>query len=369
MRLTDLSIKRLPKPLSGQKTYFDDSVKGFGLRVSQGGTKSFIVLCGMDRKRRTIGRYPEWSLADARAEAKRIIGEASIEKLTGLPSVPFGKARERFLADTERRTKPRTVEEYRRLLYRHFRYEKALDEITRQDIMRVIELLNKTPSEAKHAFVAIRTMMNWCYKQGLVESSPVPPMKFKQAARSRILNDEELVQVWQRAEHVGYPYGTIIRLLIATGQRRGEIAGLRWSWINKEKFVFPEGFTKNKREHHVPIGPLTKKLLRMVPKHTDRLFPSRFEDDKPFNGWAKCKRHFDSRLTFSDFTLHDLRRTYSSNLARLGVPIHVTERLLNHVSGTVSGVAAVYNRYSYWDEMVDADTRLAEFLEQTFNRS
>ena len=235
--------------------------------------------------------------------------------------------------------------------------------------MRVIELISKTPSEAKHAFVAIRTMMNWCHKQGLIETSPVPPMKFKQVARSRILTDDELAQIWQRAEYVGYPYGTIIKLLIVTGQRRGEIAGLRWSWIDKEKIVFPEGFTKNKREHRIPIGPLTKKLLLTVPKHTDLLFPSRFEDEKPFNGWAKCKRHFDGGLAFSDFTLHDLRRTYSSNLARLGVPIHVTERLLNHVSGTVSGVAAVYNRYSYWDEMVDADSRLVGFLEPLFDCS
>ena len=86
------------------------------------------------------------------------------------------------------------------------------------------------------------------------------------------------------------------------------------------------------------------------------LFPSRSSLGDTFRGWSKSKREFDALISITGYTLHDLRRTYSSNLARLGVPIHVTERLLNHISGTVSGVAAVYNRYTYADEMREAST-------------
>lgn len=85
-------------------------------------------------------------------------------------------------------------------------------------------------------------------------------------------------------------------------------------------------------------------------------FPARGASEKPFNGWGKSKARLDAPLDISPYTLHDLRRTFSSNLARLGTPIHVTEKLLNHISGTVSGVAAVYNRYSYIDEMRQAVT-------------
>ena len=361
MRLTDLQIKRLRAPDRGQTTYFDESLRGFGVRVSQGGSKSFVVMYGRSRRLKTIGRYPKLSLAEARREAKRVQATVTDIAPEELPSLTFDEARERFLADSEARNKPRTYEEYHRLLNRHFGFTKSLGEITRRDIMQVIEKLQKTPAEAHHAYVAMRTMMNWSHKQGFIDHSPVPPRSYSAPARSRILTDEELKLVWQRAEAVGYPYGTIIRLLILTGQRRGEIAELRRSWIEDDMIVYPAGLTKNKREHRLPIGALTRRAIESIDarydngdERPDLLFPSRHKNDRPFNGWPKAKRQFDEPLTIAPYTLHDLRRTYSSNLARLSVPIHVTEKLLNHVSGTVSGVAAVYNRHTYLPEMQEA---------------
>ncbi len=362
MRLTDLSIKRLKSPASGQKTYFDDALRGFGVRVSQGGTKSFVVVAGTARKRRTIGRYPDYSLADARKEARRILGNASFEDMAQRPSVPFTGAKDRFLADAESRTKPRTVSEYRRLLNRHFSYDKSLHEITRQDIMRVVEGLRPTPVEARAAFVAVRTMMNWCHKHGLIDTSPVPRLSFSTQARTRVLTDNELKIVWRRAEAYGYPYGRIVQLLILTGQRRGEIASLRRSWMDGNTIVFPAGFTKNKREHRMPMGPMVEEVISALPSDTDLLFPSRLSDSDPWNGWSKAKRMFDKPLQMAPYTLHDLRRTFSTNLAKLSVPIHVAEKLLNHVSGTVSGIAAVYNRYSYDEEMKEAIFAYEEYL-------
>jgi integrase len=220
--------------------------------------------------------------------------------------------------------------------------------------MQVITDLKDTPGTAIHAYLVIRTLMNWAVGRGLLTTSPVPPWKFKVKPRSRILNDTELKTVWKRAQEGGYPYGTIVKLLILTGQRRGEIAGLRRSWIKDDWITFPEGFTKNKREHRIPIGTLAKEIIDNIPGDTDLLFPARGKPDTPLSNWGKNKREFDKPLTIDDYTLHDLRRTYSSNLAKLGVPIHVTERLLNHMSGTISGVAAVYNRYDYEDEMHSA---------------
>ncbi len=118
--------------------------------------------------------------------------------------------------------------------------------------------------------------------------------------------------------------------------------------------TFPAGFTKNKREHRLPLSPIALGVIEAVPNTGDLLFPARGRPEKPFNGWGKCKARFDEQLTFSDYTLHDLRRTFSSNLARIGVPIHVTEKILNHASGSIGGVAAVYNRYSYLDEIAEA---------------
>ncbi len=357
MRLTDLSIRKLKSPIQGQRTHFDDAPSGFGVRVSQGGAKSFVVMYGKRRQLKTIGRYPDMKLADARREAKRIQGELAFQNmadLSHLPAITFTEAKDRFLDDTKSRTRPKTHYEYQRLLGLHFKYNKQVQEISRHDVMRVVSKLNNTPSEAQHAFVAIRTMMNWCTKHGLVDNSPVPRMTFKIKARSRILTDNELTAVWKRAGATEHPFGYIVQLLILTGQRRSEIGSLRWSWVNSDQIVYPPDFTKNKREHRLPIGTMANDILEGLSNDADLVFPSRDNTDTPFNGWSKCKKRFDEALDMPPYTLHDLRRTYSSNMARLGVPIHVTEKLLNHVSGTVSGITAVYNRHTYMNEMQEA---------------
>jgi len=365
MSLTDLQIRKMKAPAKGQKTYFDDALKNFGVRVSQGGAKAFVVLLGPKRRRRTLGRYPELSLSDARLLAKQAQVEDALTQpstLGPLPDISFDDAKVRFLADCDIRNKPGTVREYRRLLNRHFEFPRNLAELSRADIMKTLDKLQATPSEQQHAFVAIRTMMNWCRKRGMIETSPVPPLTFSAKTRSRILSDDELRAMWHRAAEFGYPYGRIIQILVLTGQRRGEIAGMRWNWIGEDTLTLPQGFAKNKREHVIPLGSMTLDILEQLPESGGLLFPARSREDRPFNGWSKSKRVFDKPIDVTDYTLHDLRRTFSSNMARLGVPIHVTERLLNHVSGTVSGVAAVYNRYSYMGEMREAIARHEEHI-------
>ncbi len=369
MNLTDLQIKKLslPKGATKQKTFFDGTLKGFGLRVSMGGAKSFIVMYGKRRKLKTIGRYPETTLAEARVLARQVLGEIAGGKDSEQgrsSSLSFSRARDMFIEDTRHHTKASTLNEYRRLLTKHFAFTKSLGNISRGDIMEIISDLKARPSAAHHAFIAIRTIMNWAVRRGLIEMSPVPPLRFKTNSRARILSDNELKAVWNRAVKIGHPYGTMVQLLILTGQRRGEIAGLRKSWIKDGWVTFPTGFTKNKREHRVPCGERTKGIIEAIASQTDLLFPARGRTDVPFSGWSKAKREFDEVLGFADYTLHDLRRTFSSNLAKLAVPIHVTEKLLNHVSGTVSGVAAVYNRHNYVDEMREAVATYEKYLER-----
>ncbi len=236
------------------------------------------------------------------------------------------------------------------------------------DIVDAVEAIRGRPAVQQHAFVAIRTMMNWCRKRGFIDVSPVPPLTFKTTARSRVLSDDEVRAVWHRAEAFGYPYGRIVQLLILTGQGRGEIAGLRYSWIDNSEIVFPAGFVKNKREHAIPVGDMAMALIEGLPESNGLLFPSRLSDEACFNGWSKAKRAFDREIEVADYTLHDIRRTFSSTMARLGTPIYVTERLLNHVSGTISGVAAIYNRHSYKDEMKTALANYEEHLAALLGR-
>lgn len=361
LRLTDMAIKKLQLPESGQVTHWDELTPGFGLRCSKK-SKSFVVMYGGRRQLKTLGRYPSLSLAEARTAAKRFFVEFEAGSITN-PSISFAHAKERFLEDSRGRNKPRTAADYERLLRKHFNFSDDLRNVTRQQVMKVISDLSDTPSERSHAYVAIRTMMNWCVRHGLVDYSVVPTIKHSGEARNRFLSEAELKAVLTKASETSYPFGSIIKLLVYTGQRRSEIGQLRWSWISDDLITFPEGFTKNRREHQFPVTPLVRSVLAGIKHQGELVFPAATNEDKPFSGWAWHKAKLDEGLEdVVPYTLHDLRRTFATIHAQIGAPIHVTERLLNHVSGTVSGVAAVYNRHSYLPEMKAAQIAYEQFL-------
>ena len=353
LHLTDMAIKKLSNPAVGQVTHWDKLTPGFGLRCSSK-SKSFVVMYGETRRLKTLGRYPSVSLAAARIEARRFSAQYKAGAfVTVEPSISFLEAKERFLVDCNARNKPRTVADYTRLLGRHFQFAGELTSVSRQQVMKVVSGLAGTPSEQSHAHVAIRTMMNWCVRHGLLEHSVVPPMKHNTKPRDRVLSEKELVEVYTRAREATYPFGPIVQLLILTGQRRTEIGSLRWSWLDNGWITFPDGFTKNKRMHRFPLSRSAQTLIATLPEQSDLIFPAATNVERPFSGWAWHKAQFDAALDGVDsYTLHDLRRTFATVHAKIGTPIHVTEKLLNHVSGTISGVSAVYNRHSYTEEMV-----------------
>lgn len=363
--LTDIAIKRLALTPVGQVTHWDETTPGFGLRCSAK-RKSFVVMYGAKRRLKTLGRYPDLSLADARTQAKRFLANHDPDANTSArQAVTFAAARDRFLQDCAGRNKPRTVADYRRLLHRHFNFKTALGEVDRQQVMRVISQLGATPSEQSHAFVAIRTMMNWCVRHGLIEHSVVPPLPQTATARDRVLSEGEVCAVLKVAQKTSFPFGPIVQLLLLTGQRRTEVGHLRRSWLEGEAMVLPEGFAKNKRAHRLPLGPMAQRLLADLPDTGDLLFPAATNPDKPFSTWAWHKRRFDQQLpSVKPYQLHDLRRTFATLHAQIGTPIHVTEKLLNHVSGSLGGVAAVYNRHAYFAEMQTAMQGYEAYLSQ-----
>ncbi len=366
MQLTDIAVKALAAPEREQVTYWDATTPGFGVRVSRGGTKSFVLVHGANRRRTTLGRYPAISLKNARDEAKQLLAELTLGK-TQRRNMSFAAAKKRFLAETAERVRSSTLEEYTRLLNRHFRFGPLMmHDLTRHEVMRNIEKLKSAPSEQNHAFTVIRIFLNWAVRHEIIDRNPLDGLNKPKPSKSRerYLSEQELKLVYEKARIEPYPYGTIVQLLILMGQRRGETSHLRWDWINSEErlITFPASVTKNKREHVIPYGDLVATVFDSTPVVGDFLFASRSEKGTVFRGWSKCKRRFDVGLEVAPFTLHDLRRTYSSTHAMLGTPIHVTEKLLNHVSGTVSGVAAIYNRHSYIQEMRSAVDRYEEYL-------
>jgi integrase len=169
----------------------------------------------------------------------------------------------------------------------------------------------------------------------------------------RVLDDIELKRVWEAAFQQGYPHGTICQLLILTGQRRGEIANLRSTWIDRKArtITLPEGITKNGKKHTFPYGNMVAAILDAIPINNSStlLFPSRASEDRPLSGWSKYKRQLADGV--AGWTLHDLRRTYRTIHARIGTRPEIGERLINHISAVSTDVEQIYDRYTYLPEM------------------
>lgn len=350
LNLTDIAVRQL-----GPGTYFDTKTPAFGIRVGKN-RKTWIVLKGPTRAKVTIGHYPAISLQDARKKALVALGSPYAPSTA--PSFPEG--RDSFLEAQKSPLRPNSYYQIDRNLRRHISWQKPVDKITHNDVAAALDEI-AAPSQRAHAQKDITTFFNWCVPR-LVQISPCQGLrKPQEKSRDCILTLEELKRVWTRAVEIDYPFGTIVQLLILLGQRRGETAALRRSWIENGVLTIPAAVAKNASDQTLPLPPLALKIIAGVPKTGDLLFPARGKEH-PFNGFAASKKNLD-KCGVKDFTLHDLRRTASSIWAQIGVPQHVNDRLLNHVSsGKFSSVARIYNRYEYLNEKHEALEKYENFL-------
>ena len=359
-RLTDMAVRKLAHPESGQVTYWDESTPGFGMRCSSK-SKSFVVMYGPQRRLKTLGRYPDLSLQDARKEARRFLSVTAFHT-PKTASITFEEAVAHFLADSMHRNRPNTTREYRRYM-KFFGFKKRLEEIERKDVMRKLDELRNRPTSQNYAFTAMKVFFNWAIRNEFCTNHPIAADKKpnRLLARERMLSDKELGKLFKHTVENRSLFNDLVSLLILTGQRRSEIGGLEWSEINDGFIELSGSRTKNKRSHRIPLSTTARQIIETRESDSRFLFPSRVPG-KTFDGFRKVKLRMDQELGLSHYTLHDLRRTFSSNMARLGTPIHVTEKILNHVSGSLGGVAGIYNRHSYMDEMKEALEKHDEFL-------
>ncbi|MEQ1716833.1 MAG: tyrosine-type recombinase/integrase [Hyphomicrobium sp.] len=369
---TDLFLRKIAPPSEGRVEHYDGKVAGFGVRISKSGRKTFFVVGrqGKAFRRVSLGHYPELTLEQARRKAHdtlRSLADGSRSTGSEIDSKPgattFEDAVVKFI-DTHcaLQNRPSTAAETARLLRSVFvaRWRNTqLVSIGKNDVLHILDELMAagTPSAARHAFAAVRKFFNWCVERGVLLESPCLSIKppAKATSRDRVLNDGELVAVLAGAEKIGWPFGPIVQLLVFTAQRRGEVVGMRWSEIDEatRQWDIPGSRTKNHRSHVVPLTSSALAILKQLPRldASPLVFPARGFVDRPYSGYSKGKRELDAVCEQRGWTLHDLRRTVATGMAREGVAPHVVERLLNHVSGTFGGVAGIYNRFGYLDEM------------------
>lgn len=386
-KLTESFISRLkPAPPGKRYEVHDVRLDGFSVRVTDSGAKSYCVHCWAGGKHRRytlpipVGSKPISEVLTEAEQAKQLM-------LAGVDPRAARKAEDSALVDTaielflERhvRVKNRasTARETERKLRRYVLPAwtgRRLDEIEALDVAQLLKSVQDRAERGKGAVMASRVaaalskLFNWArlqpeYIQTLRGNPVVPGMAGSPSKpRERYLSREELAGFWRSASSIPYPYGPFFRLLLLCGQRCGETSAMRWSDIDFASSVWrlSGAQTKAGRPHEVPLSSTAVEILESLPHHEGEYVFSTTFGAKPINGMSKAKSRLDRLFQSAEpWTLHDLRRTFATHLAELGVRRPIVSALLNHAGTTVTDI---YDRAELRAFKREAVERLGEMI-------
>jgi len=379
---------------------------GTYLVVNPSGAKSWAFRyrwLGKTRKL-TLGTYPKMKLAAARGAAEAAV--ANLDKGIDPAAVKAEEdAREprSVEAVTEewltRYVKPNTAEksaiEFERIVRREMQpawKHKRITDVTKPDVLKLLDTIVDRGASimANRVYEVIRMFFNWSVKRGYLDKSPAagtePPTVEK--SRERVLSEVELTEIWTVLPALGYPVGPFVRFLLLTAQRRGEGATMKWADVDLENAMWtlpaeaPKQVNKAARVHDVPLSPAAVEILEQLPRFKyinddgeevdGEYIWTTTSGRKAINGFSKLKTRIDSATlarrakagikgNIADWTLHDLRRTATTHMAKT-VPPHVLAAILNHLPESVQGVTSIYNRFRYTEERRAALEAWAEYL-------
>jgi integrase len=369
MKLTEDRITKLTCP-AGKKDVLvkDDGQPGLFLRVSASGGRSYLCQFTFAGKKE---REPiaATTLATARAAAAKVMGEVALgrnpvadRKAKGLAAkaaaarieLTLGALVDQWaalsLADKRASYSAEAVRAIKKAFARHLALPAA--DLTRADVIRVLDEITAagSPQMAGRTAAYGRACYGWAIKRGSITSTPFSNLPLaKVVRRDRVLSYAELRSIWQATAKPG-SFNSIVRLLMLTGQREAEVAGMAWGELSDDLAVWtlPATRAKNRVDSIVPISAPAQEIIRAAPRYANKLvFPG---DGGVFQGWGRAKERLDEASGVSGWVLHDLRRTVATNLQRLGTRLEVTEAVLNHIGGSRAGVVGIYQRHDWADE-------------------
>ncbi|WP_419828924.1 tyrosine-type recombinase/integrase [Methylobacterium sp.] len=388
--LTVQAIERLKPDAARRLEIPDATLPGLYFIIQPSGAKSWAVRYrhGGRTRKLTLGAYPALDLVKARTEGRAALQSVSLgqdpiaERKVAVPLPTrdlIGSVIDSFIErHVKPRNRPRTAEETIRIL--RTKVLPVWDGRKIQDIGRrdVIELLDRivdagTPVAANRTLAALSKLFNWAADRGVIDANPCVRIKAPAAetSRDRVLSDDELRLLWRACAKIGWPFGPFVQILLLTAQRRDEVAKMRRVELREggTLWTIPAGRAKNGQAHDVPLSGAAKGILGSLPRVAGQAgYLISTTGNSGVSGYAKAKARLDAEMlalaridaaaagidpesiALEPWRLHDLRRTASTGMGRLKIEPHVIEAVLNHRSGVIRGVAAVYNRYQYLDE-------------------
>jgi integrase len=398
--LSDKMVKSA-KSENGKRTMiWDSAISGdaslpgsFGLRVTGNGVKSWIIMFRIDSKQqfRKIAGYPSVSLSEARSMARGAlmsVGQGidpikakAAEKREIAKIKTVSEASEIFI-ERHVKKKNRSWQEVERVFNVYVLPklgDRALPTVGPGDIHGLLDELIDAghPYMANRLFAHTRKFFNWCAERQWINEPPTKNIKqpADEEARDRILGGDEIKLFWLACDDLGWPFGPFLKLLLLTGQRRNEVAGMKWQDIDLDLAVWTlqKEATKSKRQHAVPLSKPVITLILSGPHTGEYVFST--TGKTPVSGFSKAKLRLDAIIgellvgqgddeALPAWRFHDIRRTAASGMAEIGIAPHVIEKVLNHSTGQISGVAAIYNRHEYLREKTEALNAWARAVDQ-----
>ena len=376
-RLTDRKLAAL-KPEGKRYDVMDTDVPGFGVRVSETGQRTFVLIArypgSSNPTRRALGEYPALSLEQARERArgwrelirKGIDPKAEVERLRReelrMQQTTFGAVAEDYIAlrvKAQRRV-VETEREIRKELIAPWG-SRPITAITRSDVIALVDAITRRPAPYTAHIVLghARSLFNWAINRGAygLEASPCDRVKptaliGAKEPRQRVLTDAELASLWKSSETLVYPFGPIFHLLLLTGARKSELAEARWSEFDLAKKIWtvpPERFKSN-ASHLIPLSDAAVAIIESLPRTgNDHLFTGR---KGMVHNFYIPKERLDALMgPMPAWVIHDIRRTVRTRLASLRISDLVAEMVIGHGRKVIQ---RLYDQHTYEAEMREA---------------
>jgi integrase len=398
LHLTPANVSTLALKGRTEDFFWDTELPGFGLRLwmSKGKLgRAYLVQYRFDgRSRRLkIGDPRKLTLNQAREQGRKVLAQVALDRDPAGEKAAKREASKRTFAKVVadytagREGKMRRATMYQDRLYLNGDYfatfhSRGITNISRTDVIERMDVIERThtPYAARTARKVLSKLFKFAMGRAWVEVNPVigTQQPGTPSSRERVLSNDELVTIWRGCELQTPPPGrsswrandsafsSIIRLLILTGARRTEIGGMCWSEIDfaAGTWTLPGERSKNHRAHTLPLPKAALDILKAIPRGEHNSVFGFNGNASGFTSWDKCKIKLGHSLgdAVKPWWLHDLRRTAATGMANIGVAPHIIEQILNHVSGHKGGVAGIYNRATYDQQVKTALERWANHV-------